>query len=190
MHNFVKVGEKELWSIKNIDNYVHIYKEEDDRLINPKGFILGGIESNYLVDGNFCITVDFSLNAFPILINPFELNESILGIKTIYGKIFYILRFQLGGHSFIETFHSPIASVIKKENCSISKGQYKIYRLGSRVYGEYSILDSLNFISLGSQSGFIGPVRIMLLAAQGKNSGLRANSSLDISFNNLKIEST
>lgn len=58
------------------------------------------------------------------------------------------------------------------------------------MFGAFAQLGSEDFTNLGSADGYVGPVYVSCLAAQGTNrpDRNRANTALDVAFDNLRIE--
>lgn len=185
-----------LWTIDDDGPTVRLPKPADDGSFSGDGFILAGILSSFTLDGDFSITVDFTLDDFPFPPGSQQLNESLLAVVSDSGGLFEVLRFnQNRGRSRIEAFSVPETPGLPAPTTSLYEGVYRIDRMGSTIsgsFGEPGASLPADFTDLGSATGpeFALPMRIQLYAAQGANSGGRSTTSLDVSFDNLRIETS
>ncbi len=102
--NFSTFNSSGLYNVDTNNQNLRISKSADDGSINPNGFITAGIQSNFAVDGDFTVTVDFTLDDFPAA-GTNQLNESLLGIfLTNSSGFFEVLRFRLDSRNFVEAF--------------------------------------------------------------------------------------
>jgi len=171
---------------------LRIAKPADDATVNPTSPVSGGVQSEFLIDGDFAVTVDFTLHSLP-LAGSQKLNESVLRVLADDDTAFWILRFTLGNGNRIETFadfgvgNSRIPAM---HHSSLMSGRYRLSRSGATIAGYYAESGSSDFTSLGGHNGFTEPMRIELLASQLPNQldYPRPTTPLDISFDNLFLE--
>jgi hypothetical protein len=183
-----------LWTIDTDGPTMRISKPEDPLAVNPHGFIVGGIASTFRVVGDFTITVDYELFDFPRdTSNGSTLNESILQVLDGVPQVFEVLRFVSGSSDAqrIEAF-GPDAPIGQQNAPSevLWTGRYRITRVGETVSGAFAPLGSEVFTTLGSAGGYASPVQVFCLGAQGvgRVDRERANTALDIAFDNLIVD--
>lgn len=155
-----------------------------------------GASGRFTFDGDFTVTVDFTLHDFPTIPSGDNgLNESILGVATAGSGTgaadFLVLRYSTNGGQFMEGYTSA-AGPISNTPSALSSGQYRIQRTGTTMSALYSTGSGQQFVLLGSHThaSFAGAASVRLQAAQGSNvaGGITANTPLDIGFDNLTIE--
>ena len=188
--NFSVFTVGELFAIDTDGPDLRISKPEDDGTVLPLDFLLGGIKSRFTIDGDFTVTIDFTLRDFPPTQGPCcPLNESLLAVVSEDGSMFFeILRLRIVDYDGIESFATP-GGVMGAQPSTLASGRYRITRSGTVLTAWFSDPGGA-FTSLGSVPGFDGPFRVQPFAAQGKSvSGLsRSTTALDVSFDNLVIE--
>ena len=177
-----------LWTIDDNGPSLRISKPADNRTIAPTGFLRAGIKSNFAVDGDFDIQVDFALHNWPANSKP-QLNESALQVVGVgnenAGKNFMVFRLRWGSADIAQTYSTPLGRSI---NSSLMSGRYRLERLGPSVTASIAPMGGNSFTTLGIYEDFSGPVEIRAFAALGMNSGIRSATALDISFDNLIVE--
>ena len=152
---------------------------------------LGGVDALFTIDGDFSVTVDYTLHQFPS--SPFSgvLIDSVLGVGPVVagvGRQFEVLRFATSSGQFIEGFDTVEGPISPQLN-SDSTGRYRITRTGSVISGFFASGGSSSFMFLGSKSsGFDGPIRPFLIGFYVIPANVDPDMFLDISFNNLLIE--
>jgi hypothetical protein len=168
---------------------LRIFKPADDGTLYTDSFISAGIKSNFTCNGNFTVTVDFTLDNFPAIPFTHQLNESILGIyNEDNSQFFLVLRFRLSHQNLIEVFTK--GHPLGVTTSTLITGRYRISRSGSIFTGQYAPSGSSTFTTIASDIGFSGPVKLRIFGAQGRNvvGANRSTTALDISFDNLVIE--
>jgi len=178
----------ELFTISTEGQDLRISKPADDGTVLPEGWLSAGIVSRFTIDGDFMVTVDFTLHDFPPTPSNSRVNESLLAVMSDEG-LFEILRLSLGNLNLIEVFAAP-GGVLGIQDSTLTSGRYRITRIGSTLTALFSEPGSESFTTLASMDGLSGPFRIQPFAAQGTNGGgsPRSTTALDISFDNLVIE--
>ena len=180
----------ELFTISTEGQDLRISKPEDDGTVLPLGFLLGGIESTFTIDGDFSLTVDFTLHDFPPTGGPCcPLNEALLRVESEDGSMgFMIYRLRIVDGNLLPVWLDGVG-VIGEQSTTLTSGRFRITRSGTTLAGWFSETNG-EFIQLGSASGWGGSSRVRLYVAQGKSvSGIsRSTTPLDISFDNLVIE--
>ncbi len=192
--DFSVVNAGGLYAIDQDGPDLRISKPVDDGTILPTGYTPGGIISNFAIEGDFTITVDFALHDFPQPPEPQHMNESILGVVAPGCRSFWVLRVWEGSGDFVQvysTVHSGRPEIGEGVQLPSSDpaGYYRITRSGSRVSGYFAAAGEA-FTELFSVDDFPEPVRVHLLARQGPNAflGTRPTTAIDISFDNLVVE--
>ena len=170
---------------------LRISKPEDDGTVLPLGFLLGGIQSTFTIDGDFSVTVDFTLHDFPPTAGPCcPVNEALLRVESEDGSMgFMIYRIRIVDNvNELATWVDGVG-VIAGQQSTLTNGRFRITRSGTTLSAWFSEGNGA-FMALGSVSGWDGPFRVQPYVAQGKSvSGIsRSTTSLDISFDNLVIE--
>ncbi|MCK4412018.1 MAG: T9SS type A sorting domain-containing protein [Candidatus Eisenbacteria sp.] len=183
----------DLWTIDCDGPNLRISKPEDPLTVNPNGFIAGGIRSRFWVNGDFSVTVDYELSTFqrdPS--NGSTLNESILGVQDAVSQLFEVLRFAHGSSDQRIEAYGPDAPIGAQDPPPevLWAGRYRVTRVGETMTGAFAPLGSEVFTSLGSAGGYGGPVQVICIGAQGvgRVDRERANTALDIAFDNLIID--
>ena len=190
--NFSVRNDGGLWTVGSDGSALRISKPADDGSFNGQGQIWGGIKSIFSLEGDFSVTVDFTLHDFPFPGGEFalaKLNESVLGVFPDNGGVFEVLRFRQGtAMDLIEAFVAPPGIALGWPDSSLTTGQYRITRSESTYSGWYAIAGSTEFVSLGSYGGSLEPVHVQLFGVEGMNGGYRSTTSFDIGFDNLVIQ--
>jgi hypothetical protein len=145
--------------------------------------ISGGVASRFSLEGNFTISVDFSLPYFPVGNNP-GWNDAVLACL-------------FGGSDYFSTFRISSGWNEQYSGCSASgfggfgqgpdstvDGRLVMTRSGSTVSGW--IDRGSGPVLLGSQtsSRFLGSVAVELFAAQYASGNERPTNAMDIRFDN------
>ncbi|MCK4414969.1 MAG: right-handed parallel beta-helix repeat-containing protein [Candidatus Eisenbacteria sp.] len=183
----------DLWTVDCDGPNLRISKPEDPLIVNPNGFIMGGIRSRFRVDGDFSITVDYELSTFPRdPSNGSTMNESILAVEDGVPQVFEVLRFAHGSSDQRIEAYGPDAPIGAQDPPPevLWTGRYRVSRVGETMTGAFAPLGSEVFTSLGSAGGYGGPVQVICIGAQGvgRVDRERANTALDIAFDNLIID--
>jgi hypothetical protein len=194
---FTFTDDSGLFSINAAGPGLRISKPADDGSFNTTDWVSGAIQSKFEVVGNFTVTVDFALYDFPTPAGN-GLNESILvaslGGDDFFGSSWFdVLKMRSHDFNLIDSWLSVDRQTgygLGYVESNLMTGRYRISRVGSTVIGSYAESGSSDFTELGQTSGFSGPVRIGLSAAQGEGvlGASRSTTSLDISFNNLIVD--
>lgn len=183
--NFDLINTGDIWNIDTDGPELRVAKPADDGTVNPDSFIIGGIASKFMLDGDFTVTVDFGLDTFPGT-GADQLNESVLAmVRGESPRLFEVLRFRLGNQNLLEVFSDGPLGV---QSSTLTDGRYRVVRTGSSTSGFFAVGDSDTFTGIASVADYTGPVSVQLFAAQGKNQGSRSTTPLDITFDNLIIE--
>ncbi len=188
--NFSVFNVGELFTISTEGQDLRISKPADDGTVLPLGFLLGGIESTFTIDGDFSVTVDFTLHDFPPTGGPCcPLNEALLRVESEDGSGgFMIYRLRIVDGNLLPVWLDGVG-VIGEVSTTLTSGRFRITRSGTTLSALFSETNGA-FIPLGSASGWGGSSRVRLYVAQGKSvSGLsRSTTSIDVSYDNLVIE--
>lgn len=196
---FTEINEGGFWQITTTGGELRVSKAPDAGLLGPSfqepSFTRGGLRSNFLLDGDFSVTVDFTLYDFPLARSDRGLNESILRIAKPNEADFLVLRFSETFGQYVEAFSLPPGLPIGMTGSSATRGSYRIERVGSAVTGSYRADGQAAYQMLGSLVNFGGDsVFIDLTGRQGTSQPLGATSpiygprsSLDVSFDNLYV---
>jgi hypothetical protein len=161
---FEIINTGDLWEIDTDGPTLRVSKPEDPLIVNPQGFIVGGIRSRFCVSGDFVVTVDYELFDFqrdPS--NTSTLNESILGIENEVPQVFEVLRFVRGGSDAqrIEAFGPDVPHGGQDAPPEILwAGRYRVTRVNDTMFGAFASPGSENFTTLGWVSGYFGPVEV------------------------------
>ena len=185
--DFSVVNEGGLWTVSTAGGDLQLFKGPDDGSVSPSSPIAGGVLSNFLVAGDFTITVDFLLTDFPETTGATQLNESILQLVSSSSGSFSVLRFRVGAADLLEAF---VTSAIGARGSMLTTGRYRITRSGASLAASIAAGTSGVFDPIGSASLTSAPLAIRLLGLQGANSGPRSTTALDISFDNLEVLGT
>ena len=180
----------DLFTISTEGQDLRISKPEDDGTVLPLDFLLGGIESTFTFDGNFSVTVDFTLHDFPPTGGPCcPLNEALLRVEPEDGSAgFMIYRLRIVDGNELDVWIDGIG-VIGGQRTTLTNGRFRITRAGTTLTAWFSVANGA-FVQLGTASGWGGSSRVRLYVAQGKSvSGIsRSTTSIDVSYDNLVIE--
>jgi len=192
--DFEPVNDAALWTLGLSGPDLAVSKPADPLAVSPQGFVTGGALSKFCVDGDFSVTVDYALPDFPIdPSNAFTSNEAVLVVARppALAPYFLVLRYAEGGGgqrmaAFNGTFlgDAPAAAGV------LDAGRFRITRSGDVITGWIAPPGGESFTVLGSAGGYVGPMVVELLAAQGTNAGGfdRANTSLEVRFDDLVVD--
>ncbi|MHC4609696.1 MAG: hypothetical protein ACYS7M_05055 [Planctomycetota bacterium] len=188
--NFTVFNVGELFTITTEGPELRISKPEDDGTVLPLGFLLGGIQSTFTIDGDFSVTIDITLHVFPPTGGPCcPLNEALLRIEWEDESMgFMIYRIRMVDSNNISTWVDGVG-VIASQPSTLTDGRLRILRSGTTLSTWFSEGDG-EFIQLVNVTAWDGPFRVQPFVAQGKSvSGIsRSTTAIDISFDNLVIE--
>lgn len=180
-----------LFNVATNSSGIDVSKPADNGTISPVNAVGAGIRSTFSVVGNFSITVDFTLNDFPIPNQSEGLNESWLSVISMdYRSDVSVLRYNYpSAGNLIEGWTDPSEIGFGIQNSSSMSGRYQLQRSGSTITALFADPDSSSFTQLASVDGFPDPMKIQLFAAQNRNVGgdPRSTTSMDVSFNNLNV---
>jgi len=187
---FSAVNEGGFWSV---GPGLCVEKGEDVGLVDPSfrepGYTRGGVRSGFTVEGDFTITVDFSLMHFPQPATS-TLTESILGVISEDGTdVFWVLRFQHQAYgNFIEAWSEPARQPIGPTPNGLATGRYRIIRDGATFTGQFAESGTDSFATLGVLTGgHTGPMHVELLGRQGGDEE-EPRSAMEICFGHLIVE--
>jgi|GEM_PF-2533118 serine/threonine protein kinase len=188
--NFTAFDDAELFEIDTDGPDLRITKSADEGSVNASEWVNAGVQSNFTIDGDFLITIEFSLANFPPAGGDDRMNESLLAVVAADSGTFQIVRYRHGKSNQIESYSiAPVKHVSGvAQNSGVSSGQFRIARTGTTATAFYAAAGSSSFTPIGNATGLSGPVRIRAFAAQGRQSGLRSTTALDVSFDNLVIQ--
>ena len=193
--NFSVVNTGGLWNVTTNGSGLEISKPSDTGTYLPSGLIRGGARSQFAVNGDFTITVGFTLPNLPGASGASGLNESVLNVTPTdgLGVVFEILRYSYTyNQQMIETYSDPPASGLVGAYSNITSGSYQLVRTGSTIAGLYAPEGSSSFTPIGSYTdfSFSEPMYVELLATQNTNvgGGPRSTTAMDITFNNLVVQ--
>jgi len=196
--DFDVIVDGNLWTIGTSGPDLQISKPADDLSFAPQGFTLGAVQSRFIVDGDFSVTVDYELPDFTRdAATAHTLNESILALTPATpgpGPFFEILRFVSGSFPtpYIEAFSSSGAPIGLQPAppAVVPSGRYRVTRSSDVMTAWYAPLGCEDFTAIGSEGGFSGPMRLELAAAQGTDAAGfdRAHAPVNISFDNLIVD--
>lgn len=188
------VNTADLWTIDLDGPTLAITKPEDDLTVEPNGTILGGIRSQFTLEGDFTVTVDYTLTDFPT--DPDRrstLNQALLELRDPGTAFHAIKRFNRGSVGERINGQDPIGTIgeIPSPASILNQGRYRIARTGGTFAYSYAVLGSESFTLLGERVGTTLPMSVALLGFQGRSSStspnIRANTSFDIVYDNLII---
>jgi len=194
LQGFEVINDGGLWSVGATGPDLGLSKPADPRVVNPQGFITSGTLSNFCVDGDFSVTVDYALPDFPIdPSNAFTSNEAVLVVAKppALAPYFLVLRYaEGGGGQRMSAFNGTFIGDATAPAEMLDAGRFRITRSGTTISGWIAPPGSDSFTLLGSAGGYAGPMKVELLAAQGTNgSGFdRADTSIEVRFDDLVID--
>jgi len=194
--DFTVLNDGSLWSVGTTGPNVSIAKPADDLSVLPQAFTFGGFKSNFSVDGDFTITVDFQL---PILnrdlSNSETLNESILAALTTNDQqLFEVLRYVQGNDTseLLEASASGVGPIGPQAAPAsiINDGRYRLTRVNGLMSAYYAETGSDAFTLIGTTSGFTGPMYLKVAAVEGSNlsNSNRAANAMSVSYDNLIVD--
>ncbi|MBT4864920.1 MAG: protein kinase, partial [Planctomycetaceae bacterium] len=188
--NFTAFDDAELFEIDTDGPDLRIAKSADEGTVSADGWVNAGVQSNFSIEGDFLITMEFTLANFPPAGADDQMNESLLAVVAEDGGTFEIVRYRHGKSNQIESFSiAPVKHVSGvAQNSGVSSGQFRIARTGTTVTAFYAAAGSSSFTPIGNATGLSGPVCVRAFAAQGQQDGLRSTTALDVSFDNLIIQ--
>jgi len=189
--NFSTFNEGNLFTVDTSSQNLRIFKPADDGTINSSTSIFAGITSNFAIDGDFKLTVDFTLDDFPfppLDLSELRFNQSFMRIFSGQNQSFLVRRFRIRDFDRIGVFGS--SGSLGTTNSNLMLGRYQISRSGGTVTGSFAQAGSSSFTTIASVSNFLGSVNVQLEAFQGRSvtATSRSTTSLDISFDNLVVE--
>ena len=173
------------WTLDMDGPTLRISKPSDDESLdtNPSA---GGVHSNFLLEGDFTITVDFNLINFPQTGHSSKYN---LAAISVYGEDvqFQFYRIHASPNNKVTAwfYSSSENERVGHFDSQAYNGEFQIIRSGSIVTAR------LSGQTIGSYPSFTTePVQLDLLAIQshGPNSEYRASTEMDVSFDNLYVE--
>jgi hypothetical protein len=186
--NFDLINPSGLFSIEGDGPSLRITKGSDVGSVSPTNQVMAGAASLFSLNGDFSVTVDFTLNVFPFPSANQQINSSLLAVSDDGNMLAEVLRFRLNGRDRAELFASvPFQDL--PINTSATTGRYRLVRQGTTVTAFFAEGNGA-FIPLADAFGVTGPVQVHLLAAQTPNvvGGARPTTALDVEFDNLVIE--
>lgn len=172
------------WTVSASTGALEISKSADNDVATMYQHLMAGVQSNFALDGNFSVSVDFSLPTFP-LVSAYGWNETMLKIRFDQGGEFYSLRFTNNSENRAEAFCNIDPYVIGYIPNSTTQGKFTVSRQGTTMSAYLN--DGINDIFLGQMSSqqFSGNAVIQLYAAQAWDyPGQRPNTALDVRFDN------
>lgn len=189
--NFTTFNGSGLYTVDTSSQNLRISKSADDGSINSSTSISAGITSNFAIDGDFKVTVDFTLDDFsfpPLDLSELRFNQSFIRIFSEQNQSFLVRRFRIRDFDRIGVFANP--GSLGTTNSNLMSGRYQISRIGDTVTGSFAQAGSSSFTTIASVSNFLGSVNVQLEAFQGRSvtATSRSTTSLGISFDNLVVE--
>lgn len=191
---FETVNDGALWTLGLSGPDVGLSKPADPLAVNPQGFVTGGLLSKFCIDGDFSVTVDYALPDFPIdPSNAFTSNEAVLVVAKppALAPYFIVLRYaEGGGGQRMAAYNGAFLGDAPAPPGVLDAGRFRITRAGDVLTGSIAPPGSEAFTVLGSAGGYVGPMVVELLAAQGTNAGGfdRANTSIEVRFDDLVVD--
>src|SRR5208282_6319811 len=147
--NFSTFNDGGLWNVNTNSSGLELSKPADPGTYLPSGWVTAGARSGFVLNGDFKVTVDFTLPDLPFTSGGEMLNESILWAGSQdNGAYFEILRYGEGSQQLIESFGS--SGLVGVADSSITSGSYQLTRSGSTLTALYAPEGSSSFINLGS----------------------------------------
>lgn len=188
--NFSVWNDGGLWTVDTTGTNLRISKPADDGTFRPTGFVAGGVSSNFILAGDFTVTVDFTLHDFPSAGIATGLNESLLIARSSSDSFFEVFRYRSELGDNIAVFAAPPGAGLGLTHSTITSGRYRIQRTGSTLTGSFADAGSSSFTSLASVDGFTDPMQVELVGVQGRSvvDGSRSTTAMDISYDNLVVE--
>lgn len=189
--NFKVVNSDGLFLIGSSGPDVSISKGSDDGSLEPLGTISGGIESSFVIAGDFTITVRFDLDTFGDASPGTQpLNEAVVGIEgNLNDESFLVLRRRNASSDQIEGV-SSIDGPLGAQSSSLTTGLFQIQRSGGLITGRFSDDNGVTFTNLGSSTGFTSThysVRLLGLQGTADATSRRSTTALAVSFDDLVI---
>lgn len=187
------------WTVRNVGNLwavsapdslgrLQITKPADNDQATLHEWISGGVDSLFLLRGNFTVTVGFQLPSFPDATYG-GYNEALLRTDISgTGDSFSCLRFVLDSIQMSEGY-SSFASVVGDALDSTTSGRFRITRQDATMSAW--IDRGSGFVLLGAltDTRYLGDAAVSLTADQVRRpwSDVRSCSSLDVRYDNLDI---
>ena len=185
--SFYTVNTGNLWDIDMDGPELRIFKEADDGTDYGDTFIIGGIGSNFFMEGDFTAIVDFTLYDFPQTPEPGRYNEVLAVITPVNGRLFEIFRLRSGTNDRSVVFTYPPGQTLGRSDLAYYSGRFRLIRTGTTIKAEAAPSLTSDFATIGTLTNYTtDPVFIFLEAVQGRgpNDSVRSTTSMDISFDN------
>jgi len=175
------------WTISAGTGAVEISKPADNDSSTMYQNATAGFLSNFAIEGNFSVSIDFDLRTFP-LAPAYGWNEAQFKVITEQGGEFYSLRYTNNVDQRAEAFCNVSPYVINSTGNSTMLGKLKITRQGNTMsaFIDNGTVETL----LGQKSSqlFLGKTIIQLLVANVWDyPGPRPNTALDVRFDNFTV---
>lgn len=178
------------WNITTHNGYLSISKTADNDITTAQQHLMGGIESLFLLDGDFSITVDFHLSDFP-LSTPSGWNEANFYMACPLNEIsFQILRFTTPSDQRLEGYYAISSGSwgIDPMVDNTMDGKFRIIREGSTMWAWIDRGDGFSLLGSRTSSDFLRPMSVSLCVSQVKpKSGYRPNTSIEVHYDNLDV---
>ncbi|MGA2622085.1 MAG: PEP-CTERM sorting domain-containing protein [Thermoguttaceae bacterium] len=186
-------------SVFNVDTSgaVRIYKSADDRTYQGDQNIGAGVWSLFQLTGDFSVTVDYTLTDFPTPTDYGTNETQFFVMSQTYGPYFSIWRRKgTDGENHIFAWGSSSGGEFGSGDqvTTDNSGQYRITRTGTVLTAEYRPTGNNDFTTIASAPILFPPgdepMWILLEGCQERTGvpGLRADTSLDVTYDNLVIQ--
>jgi hypothetical protein len=172
------------WTISASTGAVQISKSADNDSSTMYQNVVAGLLSNFTLQGDFSVSIDFDLHTFP-LAPAYGWNEAQFKVWTDEGGQFYPLRYTNSADQRVEAFCNVSPYVINSTVNSTMLGNFRITRLGNTMAAYLNNGTTEILLGQASSQLFLGSASVQLLVANVWDyPGSRPNTALDVRFDN------
>ena len=144
-----------------------------------------GLESNFLLDGDFSVFVDFELNTFSLTESE-GWNQALFMVIVPGVAWFEILRFSNDKTQYLECYSSGSEGPIGLTADTTMEGEFKISREGDTISGWIDRGSGPVPIASKTSTDFVGPMTVTIWANQQADGEFkeRPSTTLDVRYDN------
>jgi len=179
----------DLWTVAAPDpsGRLQVSKPADDDQSTASEHISGGLHSLFTLDGDFAVSVDYQLLAFPDA--GLGYNEAVMRVKAEdTGASFWCLIYMIEDRQNAEGYDSWNDMPVGPIPDSSTEGVFEIQREGQTLSALIDRGSGLELLGSASDSAFLGPVSLDIFAAQiVRPTGYRSFSEMDVRFDNFSV---